>query len=116
MEYAVYKVFFEDGRRMGSFVNMFASRETAEDFAAGLEGEHEAWACGPARSPRKTSTCGTPWHSTRRAASTGGRSRFTGRIDGKGCQFKYDDTHDSYEVGSGIAYHDDISFRVPPDM
>jgi len=41
MEYAVYEVSFKDGRRMGSFVNMLATREEAEAFAAGLEGEHE---------------------------------------------------------------------------
>lgn len=41
MEYAVYKVFRQDGRRMGSFVNMLASHEEAEAFAAMLEGEHE---------------------------------------------------------------------------
>ena len=41
MEYAVYKIFFNDGRRSGSFVNMLATRAEAEAFAAGLEGEHE---------------------------------------------------------------------------
>ena len=41
MEYAVYKIFTEGGRRMGSFVNMLATREEAEAFAGGLEGEHE---------------------------------------------------------------------------
>jgi hypothetical protein len=41
MEYAVYKVFLQDGRRMGAFVNMLATREEAEAFAADLEGEHE---------------------------------------------------------------------------
>lgn len=41
MEYAVYRVFLEDRRRMGSFVNMFPTREEAEAFAARLEGEHE---------------------------------------------------------------------------
>jgi hypothetical protein len=41
MEYAVYKVFFENSRKMGSFVNMLASREEAEAFATSLEGEHQ---------------------------------------------------------------------------
>lgn len=42
MEYAVYRVFSdEDGRRMGSFVNMFASRAEAEVFARGRDSEHE---------------------------------------------------------------------------
>lgn len=42
MEWAVYRVFrSEDGRRMGSFVDMLSSREEAEAFAEGLEGEHE---------------------------------------------------------------------------
>ena len=41
MEYAVYKVSFEDGRRMGSFVNMLATREEAEALVGRLEGEHE---------------------------------------------------------------------------
>lgn len=42
MEWAVYKIFLsEDGRRMGSFVNMLASRAEAEAFASGREGEHE---------------------------------------------------------------------------
>jgi hypothetical protein len=42
MEFAVYRVFQdEDGRRMGSFVNMLASREEAEAYARGRDGEHE---------------------------------------------------------------------------
>ena len=41
MEYAVYRIFIRDGRRMGSFVNMLATRQEAEAFAAELEGEHE---------------------------------------------------------------------------
>lgn len=42
MEFAVYRVFEgEDGRRMGSFVNMLASREEAEAYARQTEGEHE---------------------------------------------------------------------------
>ncbi len=41
MEYAVYRMFSRDGRRMGSFVNMLATRQEAEAFAAKLEGEHE---------------------------------------------------------------------------
>jgi hypothetical protein len=41
MEYAVYRVFLQNGRRIGSFVNMLASREEAEAYAAGLEGAHE---------------------------------------------------------------------------
>ncbi len=42
MVWAVYGVFrSKDGRRMGSFVNMFASREEAETFARGRDGEHE---------------------------------------------------------------------------
>lgn len=36
----MYKVFSHHGRRIGSFVNMLASREEAEAYAAGLEGEH----------------------------------------------------------------------------
>lgn len=41
MEYAVYEVFFKDGRRMGSFVNMLATHEEAVALAVRLEGEHE---------------------------------------------------------------------------
>lgn len=41
MEYAVYRVFLKDGRSMGSFVNMLATREEAEAFVGRLEGEHE---------------------------------------------------------------------------
>lgn len=42
VEWAVYRIFrSEDGRRMGSFVNMLASREEAEAYADKLEGEHE---------------------------------------------------------------------------
>ena len=38
----MYRIFQdEDGRRMGSFVDMLASREEAEIFAEGREGEHE---------------------------------------------------------------------------
>jgi hypothetical protein len=39
MEYAVYEVFLKDGRRLGSFVNMFSTREEAESFGARCEGE-----------------------------------------------------------------------------
>lgn len=42
MEWAVYRSFLDDnGRKMGSFVNMLPSREEAEAFAEGLEGDHE---------------------------------------------------------------------------
>ena len=42
MEWAVYRVFrSEAGRKMGSFVNMYAGREEAEAFARGRDGEHE---------------------------------------------------------------------------
>ena len=41
MEYAVYKVFVEDGRKKGCFVNMLASRQEAEAFAQRQQGEHE---------------------------------------------------------------------------
>lgn len=42
MEWAVYKVFrSEDDRRMGEFVNMLASREDAEAYSRGCDGEHE---------------------------------------------------------------------------
>ena len=41
MEYAVYKVFVEDGRKKGSFVNMLATRQEAEIFAQRQQGEHE---------------------------------------------------------------------------
>lgn len=42
MEYAVYKVFWgENGRRMGSFVNMFASYEEAQTSARERDGEYE---------------------------------------------------------------------------
>lgn len=42
MEWAVYRVFWgEDGRRMGSFVNMLASREEAEEYARRRDGECE---------------------------------------------------------------------------
>lgn len=42
MEWAVYSISWgEDDRKMGSFVNMFASREEADAFAQGRDGEHE---------------------------------------------------------------------------
>ena len=42
MEWAVYRIFRGgDGRRMGSFVNMLASRDEAEAYTDKLEGEHE---------------------------------------------------------------------------
>ena len=42
MEWAVYRIFWsEDGRRMGSFVDMLASCEEAEAFTQGRDGEHE---------------------------------------------------------------------------
>ena len=37
----MYEVFLEDGRRMGSFVNMLPTHEEAEDLVERLEGEHE---------------------------------------------------------------------------
>ena len=41
MEHAVYRIFSRGGRRMGSFVNMLATRQEAVAFASELEGEHE---------------------------------------------------------------------------
>lgn len=42
MEYAVYRIYHDaDGRKMGSYVNMLASREEAEELAESLPGEHE---------------------------------------------------------------------------
>ena len=42
MEWAVYRIFrSEDDRKMGDFVNMFASREEAEAFMRSCDGEHE---------------------------------------------------------------------------
>lgn len=42
VEWAVYRIFRSgDGHKMGSFVNMLASREEAETYAGKLEGEHE---------------------------------------------------------------------------
>lgn len=42
MEWAVYRVYLDDdGRKIGSFVDMLPSREEAEAFSEELEGEHE---------------------------------------------------------------------------
>lgn len=42
MEHAVYRVFQDqNGRRMGSLVDMFASREDAEACVRRLNGEHD---------------------------------------------------------------------------
>lgn len=42
MEFAVYRVYFDgDGRKMGAFVYVLASRMEAEARAQNLDGEHE---------------------------------------------------------------------------
>lgn len=41
MEFAIYRLYEQGGRRMGKFVDMLATREEAEAFADKLEGEHE---------------------------------------------------------------------------
>lgn len=42
VEWAIYRIFIgEDGRRMGSFVNMFASQDEAEASVRKRDGEHE---------------------------------------------------------------------------
>ena len=40
MEFAVYRIFRRNGRKLGTFINMFASREEAEDLSERLAGEH----------------------------------------------------------------------------
>lgn len=40
MEFAVYRIFRRNGRELGEYVNMFASREEAEELAERLGGEH----------------------------------------------------------------------------